>query len=73
MINYSQLLGDGFSEFDSAFNSIQNTLNGVGKTIDKAIEKVNIPMNIYKNDDGSQVIEIAAVGLKKEDIKMNKT
>ncbi len=70
MINYSQLLGDGFSEFDSAFNTIQNTLNGVGKTIDKAIEKVNIPMNIYKNVDGSQVIEIAAVGLKKEDIKI---
>ena len=50
--------------------ALLNALKVVGKTIDKAIEKVNIPMNIYKNDDGSQVIEIAAVGLKKEDIKI---
>lgn len=28
-------------------------------------------MNIYKEEDGTQVIEIAAVGLKKEDINIS--
>lgn len=42
----------------------------LGRIVDKALEKVTIPMNIYKDEDGTQVIEIAAVGLKKENIKL---
>lgn len=41
-----------------------------GRIVDKTLEKVTIPMNIYKDEDGTQVIEIAAVGLKKENIKL---
>lgn len=41
-----------------------------GRIVDKTLEKVTIPMNIYKDENGTQVIEIAAVGLKKENIKL---
>lgn len=63
MSSYSQIFANSLSEFD---NAIENTFNRV----DKMIDKVNIPMNIYKNEDGTEVIEVAAVGLKKEDIKI---
>lgn len=42
----------------------------LGRIVDKTLEKVTIPMNIYKDENGTQVIEIAAVGLKKENIKL---
>lgn len=65
MVNYSQLF-----DFDSVTKAMETAFNESGRIIDKALEKVTIPMNIYKEEIGTQVIEIAAVGLKKEDIKL---
>ncbi|MBO7692251.1 MAG: Hsp20/alpha crystallin family protein [Methanobrevibacter sp.] len=66
MVNYSQL----FNDFDSVTKAMETAFSETGRIVDKALEKVTIPMNIYKEETGTQVIEIAAVGLKKEDIKL---
>ena len=71
MIGYSQLLGNGFSEFDSVAEKITSAFNETAKSFDKAIDKLaNLPMNIIKYEDGSEVIEVAAVGLTKDNIKL---
>ncbi len=66
MINYGQL----FSDFDSVASALESTFNSSNNLVNRITDKVYIPMNIYKEEDGTQVIEIAAVGLKKEDIAM---
>ena len=66
MMSYGNL----FSDFDSVTKAMETAFNETGRIVDKALEKVTIPMNIYKDENGTQVIEIAAVGLKKENIKL---
>lgn len=66
MMSYGNL----FSDFDSVTKAMETAFNETGRIVDKTLEKVTIPMNIYKDENGTQVIEIAAVGLKKENIKL---
>ena len=65
--NYNQLLGEGFRDFDRAFECIENQINN---TANKVLDRVTIPMDIFKEEDGTNIIQIAAVGLKKDNFKI---
>ena len=55
------------SDFSAEINNFVDTVN---KAFGLAQMEFGIPQNIIRNDDGSWTIEIAVVGLTKDDLKL---
>lgn len=71
MISYGQIIDNSFKELDSVAEKFENAFKQTSAQIEKTFENFsNIPMNVIKEEDGSRIYEIAAVGLAKEDIKV---
>jgi HSP20 family molecular chaperone IbpA len=57
---------------NNVFETILNQINTINSEIANA-DKVNVPMNIIQEEDGSSTIEVAVVGKTKDDIKVKGT
>lgn len=55
------------------FNDILSQINAISGEISATADKVNVPMNIIQEEDGSSTIEIAVVGKTRDDIKLKGT
>lgn len=58
---------------NSIFENILNDLNAFDNAFNNTAAKVNVPMNIIHEEDGSSTIEVAVVGKTREDIKLKGT
>lgn len=64
---WSQRIIKIMSDFSAEINNFVDTVN---KAFGLAQLEFGIPQNIIRNDDGSWTIEIAVVGLTKDDLKL---
>lgn len=55
---------------NSIFENILKELDTVDTVFNNTAAKVNVPMNIIHEEDGSNTIEVAVVGKTREDIKL---
>lgn len=55
------------------FENILKELDAFDKAFNGEAAKVNVPMNIIHEEDGSSTIEVAVVGKTREDIKLKGT
>lgn len=58
---------------NSIFENILKELNAFDNAFNNTAAKVNLPMNIIHEEDGSSTIEVAVVGKTREDIKLKGT
>lgn len=56
-------------EFETLFDNFYDTFDNVNN-IAKQAEKVALPMNIIREEDGSSTVEVAVVGKTREDISV---
>ena len=54
---------------NSIFENLLKELNAFDNAFNNTAAKVNLPMNIIHEEDGSSTIEVAVVGKTREDIK----
>ena len=58
---------------NSIFENLLKELNAFDNAFNNTAAKVNVPMNIIHEEDGSSTIEVAVVGKTREDIKLKGT
>lgn len=58
---------------NSIFENILKEFNAFDNAFNNTAAKVNVPMNIIHEEDGSSTIEVAVVGKTREDIKLKGT
>lgn len=58
---------------NSIFENLLKELNAFDNAFNNIAAKVNVPMNIIHEEDGSSTIEVAVVGKTREDIKLKGT
>ena len=61
------------SQYNNLFDTLLSEFNMLDKAVNESANKVNIPMNIIHEEDGSSTIEVAVVGKTREDIKLKGT
>ena len=55
---------------NNIFDNILNQITAINTDFNNAVDKINMPMNIIQEEDGSNTIEVAVVGKTKDDIKL---
>lgn len=58
---------------NSIFENLLKEFNTFDNAFNNTAAKVNVPMNIIHEEDGSSTIEVAVVGKTREDIKLKGT
>ena len=58
---------------NNIFENLLKELNAFDASFNDTAEKVNVPLNIIHEEDGSSTIEVAVVGKTREDIKLKGT
>lgn len=63
-----------FDNFDNILNSVNSEAEAltesVAENVAQTVEKINVPMNIIREEDGSYTVEVAVVGKTKEDVSV---
>lgn len=71
MYSFQLFPADPFGDFDATFKRITSAINKSNNQFEQIIDNsICLPINEYKEEDGTEVIEMAAVGLSLDNIKV---